>query len=174
VRALPGRVCEAYSDVNTLTAHFALTPISSINPGRWETSSLSSLPLSLHPSPAQLYIVQRSASFLEMSLDRAVNLLETAAPLAGMVPVIGEQLKSTIEVATQICKIAKVCLYHPQLTRGKVIKHIILTRVSRRTERDMCNWENWSLAIRRQLRVRFRKRTRLLWQGRPRMVHIYK
>jgi hypothetical protein len=45
-----------------------------------------------------------------MSLDRAVDLLETAAPLAGMVPVIGEQLKSTIEVATQICKIAQVRL----------------------------------------------------------------
>jgi hypothetical protein len=60
------------------------------------------------PSSAQLYIAQ---SLLEMSLDRAVNLLETAAPLAGMVPVIGEQLKSTIEVATQICKIAQVRLY---------------------------------------------------------------
>jgi hypothetical protein len=49
-----------------------------------------------------------------MSLDRAVDLLETAAPLAGMVPVIGEQLKSTIEAATQICKIAQVSLdlYH--------------------------------------------------------------
>jgi hypothetical protein len=63
-----------------------------------------------------------------MSLDRAVDLLETAAPLAGMVPVIGEQLKSTIEVATQICKIAKVCLYHPYFSIEKIIEHNILPR----------------------------------------------
>jgi hypothetical protein len=104
---------EAYSDVNTrFAACLQRTPISTINLGRWETPSLSSLPLSLRPSPTQLYTVQSSASFLEMSLDRTVDLLETAAPLAGMVPVIGEQLKSMIEVATQICKIAQVRLYH--------------------------------------------------------------
>jgi hypothetical protein len=45
-----------------------------------------------------------------MSLDQTVGLLKTAAPLAGMVPLIGEQLKSAIEVATQICELAQVCL----------------------------------------------------------------
>jgi hypothetical protein len=51
-----------------------------------------------------------------MSLDRTVSLLKTAAPVVGMVPVIGEQLKSAIEVATQICEIAQVRLCQLWLT----------------------------------------------------------
>jgi hypothetical protein len=47
-----------------------------------------------------------------MGLDQAVNLLKTAAPLAGIVPFIGEQLKDTIEVAAQICEIAQVRLLY--------------------------------------------------------------
>jgi hypothetical protein len=65
-----------------------------------------------------------------MGLDQAVGLLKTAMPVVGMVPLIGEQLKSMVEVATQICELAQVCLHHLQLMTDNVIRHIVLPRMS--------------------------------------------
>jgi hypothetical protein len=44
-----------------------------------------------------------------MALDQSIQLLKLLAPIAGALPVGGEQLKGALEAASQICEMAKVC-----------------------------------------------------------------
>jgi hypothetical protein len=66
------------------------------------------LALSTASKATDHYAAEHLSSLPDMSLDRTVSLLKNAAPVVGMVPVIGEQFKSAIEVVTQICEIAQV------------------------------------------------------------------
>jgi hypothetical protein len=53
---------------------------------------------------------QRSA----MALDRSMLFLQTAGGVAGMLPVVGEQMKAAVELASTICELVKV-LWDPHV-----------------------------------------------------------
>jgi hypothetical protein len=49
-----------------------------------------------------------------MALDRSMLFLQTAGGVAGMLPVVGEQMKAAVELASTICELVKV-LWDPHV-----------------------------------------------------------
>jgi hypothetical protein len=43
-----------------------------------------------------------------MALDQSIRALQLLAPIAGTIPVGGEQLKAALEATTKLCEFAKV------------------------------------------------------------------
>jgi hypothetical protein len=76
----------------------------------------SSYPLlSIHPAPSALIAYLYPDLSIMGTLKVAIGALDTVSIIFGMVPLIGENLKSAAELASKICEQVQVRRYHQLL-----------------------------------------------------------